>query len=40
MYFVICFCEIYFSPRDKEKFVAVLQSVNPAIEVQDSSQDS
>jgi len=31
---------IYFSPVDKEKFVALLQTVNPAIEVKDANQNS
>jgi len=29
------FSEIYFSPVDKEKFVGLLQTVNPVIEVKD-----
>jgi hypothetical protein len=29
--------EIYFSPVDKEKFVGLLQEINPSIEVKDAS---
>jgi len=34
------FDEIYFSPKEKEKFIALLQSVNPAIEVRDATKNS
>jgi hypothetical protein len=34
------FDEIYFSPKEKEKFVALLQSVNPAIQVMGFAKNS